>query len=156
MDDEHDPTGLWSTYEGNVQAYRGLALSAQSLFLAVGAILLDGDLTVPFVTVFALAMVSTWWVFFPVIFARTAIVDYYKFHLGRRIDRLGQRADSDTTDFLVDKEYARVTNWSLRRKVYRQVSPSFRTMRLTRVKLDLVMPVLLTITWGIFLAYALL
>jgi len=34
------PDSQWSTYEANVQSYRGLSMSAQSLYLAVGAILL--------------------------------------------------------------------------------------------------------------------
>jgi hypothetical protein len=165
MDGQHDATDQWTTYEGNVQAYRGLALSAQGLFLAVGAILLGTESLVPLVAVLCLSMLATWWVFFPVIFARTAIVDFHKFHLGRRFDRSGNPATAATTDFLREKEYARVTDRDLRRKVYDALTeeerrepgvaaPAFRTMRQTRLKLDLVMPAMFTVTWVIFVAYA--
>lgn len=164
MENDHPATEQWSVYESNVQAYRGLAMSAQSLFLAVGAILLDE--TLPLIAVMVLAMTATWWVFFPVIFARTAIVDFHKFDLGRRFDRAGHVREDPAAPGLREVEYAKVTNRALRGRVYAEVTrgnrvrygadaPAFRTLRQTRLKLDLVMPCLFTAAWATFVAYAL-
>ncbi|MBS1675705.1 MAG: hypothetical protein JSS74_17285 [Actinobacteria bacterium] len=150
----------WSTYESNVQAYRGLSMSAQSLFLAVGAILLGFGMKIPFFTVLAMAIISTWYVFFPVIFARTAIADYHKFNMERRFARNGERA-SDPAEPLREKDYANVLHGrALRRKVYAGMQlpgqPPFHTLRETRRKLDLIMPGLVTLVWIIFALYILL
>jgi len=163
MESNHAGTEQWAIYEGNVQAYRGLAISAQSLFLAVGAILLE-DLELPFTAAMAFALVATWWIFFPVIFARTAIVDFHKFDLGSRFDRDGRPASSGTGEGLREDEYGRVLNLSLRRRVYEHVTADrrarlgsdaepFRTMRQTRRKLDVFLPAIFTAVWVIFAVY---
>lgn len=112
VESSHPETEQWAVFESNVQAHRGLALSAQGLFLAVGAILIDRAF--PLVAVFFLAMAATWWVFFPVIFARSAIVDFHKFNFGAHYDREGLPADDETTDFLLEVEYARTGTRTLR------------------------------------------
>jgi len=43
--------GKWSTYESNVQAYRGLFLSSQSIFLAIGAITLEKSSLLTFIRI---------------------------------------------------------------------------------------------------------
>lgn len=165
VESQHPSTDQWSTYEANVQSYRGLAVSAQSLFLAVGAILLE-DRLVPFLVVFAFAMLATWWVFFPVIFARTAVVDFHKFDLAKSFDRAGRPAPG-STDPLRETEYARVTNRALRRAVYGAVTSDrrarlgpdaepFRTLRQTRLKLDLILPLMFSVVWVTFAVYAVL
>lgn len=158
MDDRQDhlsEDSQWSVYEGNVQAYRGLALSAQAIYLAVGALLLPGGQLAPFLAVFALAMVTSWYVWAPAIFARTAIVDFHKFRLGELFERDGTLATGQVpTEPLRAREYARTTGWTLRRRVYAGMResgfPGFRTLRLTRFKIDLVLPSLFTIVWLVF------
>lgn len=137
-------------------------MSVQSLFLAVGAILLGDDSWLPFFAVATMAVVATWWVFFPVIFARTAIVDFHKFSLGSRFDRHGRPlSDPVTADggVLAEREYAAVWRGRrLRRAVYRSLSTAsdgrFVTLRQTRRKLDLYLPALVTIVWAVFIAQA--
>lgn len=152
------PDSQWSTYESNVQAYRGLSMSAQALYLAVGAILLGTGMRLPFFTVFILAMVTTWYVFFPVIFARTAIVDYHKFDLGSRFDEVGLPRAAESSARLSERAYASVTRGrALRARVASHIDmppgQKFRTMRQTRLKLDLFIPISITIVWAIFAAY---
>lgn len=155
------PDSQWATYESNVQAYRGLGMSAQSLFLAVGAILLGFGMKIPFFAVFVMAMIAAWYVFFPVIFARTAIADYHKFDLRNRFARDGNPSTGAEGDFLREKEYARVWGGgALRRTVYSGMrlpgAPAFRTMRDTRRKLDVIMPALVSAVWVIFAVYIVL
>lgn len=165
MDSEHDQSQQWATYDANVQAYRGLGMSVQSILLAVGAILLDSDAKMPFGVLALVALTVTWFVFFPVIFARTAIVDFHKFALDARFDRQGRRTPQPVADHLREKEYAEVTlgGQRLRRSVYRGMDElsretygasarPFRTLRQTRVKLDVVLPGLLTAVWLVFAA----
>ena len=157
----HDVGSQWAIYESSVQSYRSLSLSSQSLFLAVGSILLSSAMQVPFYAVFLLAMVSTWYIWFPAIFARTAIVDYHKFELAQQFDEDGRRytlsLKNPGTEYLREKEYAKTTNLALRRRVYAALTLSdnvpFRTMRLTRMKIDLFLPLFLTAVWVIFAIY---
>ncbi|WP_425836893.1 hypothetical protein [Microbacterium sp. PA5] len=155
------PDSQWSTYEANVQSYRGLSMSAQSLYLAVGAILLGVGDRLPFFTVLILAMVTTWYVFFPVIFARCAIVDFHKFDLGSRFDRDGNPRESTDDSRLSERAYANLWRGrGLRARVASHIDmpagQRFRTMRQTRLKLDLFIPISVTIVWLVFAAYILL
>lgn len=148
MDPEVHATMRWQVYEANVQAYRSQALTTQSILLAVGAILLR-SFGLSFFAVLVIAMLSTWWVFFPVIFARSAIVDYHKVHMSRKVAADGQRATSATQDFLAEKEYARLFNVKLRKVVYASMAVELggKTHRLTRLKLDVFLPLMLSSVW---------
>jgi len=155
------PDSQWSTYEANVQSYRGLAMSAQSLYLAVGAILLGVGDKLPFFTVLVLAMVTTWYVFFPVIFARCAIVDFHKFNLGSRFDVHGDLRATEADSRLLERAYANLWRGrALRARVGAQIEmparQRFRTMRQTRLKLDLFIPISVSIVWIVFALYILL
>ena len=169
MPQEHsrhlDDVSVWSVYEANVQAYRGLSLSTQSLFLTAGAVLLADGLTVPFIAVMAMSLVATWYVWFPVIFARTAIVDFYKYDLGSQFDSTGDRVGPGTgaNDRLREGAYAHTANHALRRRVYAgkprgdaDDARPFKTLRTTRRKIDVVIPTMLTVVWLIFLSYLIL
>jgi hypothetical protein len=146
----------WTTYEANVQSYRSLSMSAQSVYLAVGAILLGAEIKIPFYAVLGFAMVTTWYIFFPLIFARTAIVDFYKFDLGSLFDADGHlRALSGKESRLSERAYANVLKGRhLRKKVYAALEipgpKPFRTLRETRVKLDVIVPITMTLVWLIF------
>ncbi len=149
----------WSVYEAGVQAYRSLVLSAQAIYLAVGALLLQDDQTGPLIGMFVVAMVTSWYIGFPVIFARTAIVDFHKHALGSTFDARGDRVPEGEQPeaWLQERAYARTTAWGLRRRVYagmRIEHPGFRTLRLTRLKLDVLLPGLMTGVWVVYLVSA--
>ena len=117
------PDSQWQTYETSVQSYRGLSMSAQSLYLAVGAILLGTGFRIPFYAVFLMAMVTAWYVFFPVIRARTAIVDYHKYHFRQRFDEYGNMTETPPEQPLSERAYANVWRGrALRRRVASQIS----------------------------------
>lgn len=154
----HHPTDLWSTYESTVQGYRQVSASSQSLFLTAGAVLLGWGFRIPFFTVMAMAMITTWYIWFPVIFSRTAIVDYHKYDLASRFDREG-RPRTKRADPLDERDYARLTNFALRRRVYTELSTDgrlHRTIRVSRRKVDVLLPVLFTVVWVIFAVYVLI
>ncbi|MFV0496089.1 hypothetical protein [Mycobacterium sp.] len=152
----------WNTYETNVQAYRGLSISAQSLYLAVGAILLTQGDKLPFFTTFALAMTTMWYVFFPVIFARTAIVDFHKYSFRDRFTEVGELRTSSDDLPLSERTYANLWRGrKLRKRVASLVDmpegKPFRTIRQTRLKLDVFLPVSMTVVWvafGIYVAFS--
>jgi len=147
----------WSIYENNVQSYRGLAVSAQSIYLAIGAILVTVDSLIPLTIVFVAAMITTWYIFFPAIFSRCAIVDYHKFRLPDTFTKDGEwRSEKSGDDRLDEKDYARTTNFSLRQRVYKNLSRDsyrFRTLRTTRLKLDVLLPAVFSATWLVFVVF---
>lgn len=155
----------WAVYEANVQAYRQISLSIQSLLIAAGAFLIEKD-KVAFGVVFVMALGLTLFAFFPAIFCRTAIVDFYKFGLASRFDDQGQllrTASSESSQVglpgdpskaLDERKYANFWSFGLRRAVYRQNRAAgrqpTRTLRTTRIKLDVVVPACLTVIWVVF------
>lgn len=166
MDSDHDAQTQWAVYDANVQAYRGLSVTTQSLLLAVGAIVLDdGDSLILLGLLFLVAMTVSWYVFFPPIFARTAIVDFHKYRLGERFsDKGGPLDSSEDTEPLREKRYAEVSlrGHQLRRRIYGALTEEirdaygpdaapFRTLRPTRLKFDLVLPLLISLMWIGFL-----
>ena len=171
MDTPHDEQTQWTTYESNVQNYRGLGMSTQSILLAVGAIILGQHQRFTFAALAVIAEIVTWFIFFPSIFARTAIVDFHKFEMAQKFDRFanpkaadGPRPDpGDQNAHLLEKEYAKVSlsGVRLRRKVNEELSqrnlikygPSaerFRTLRMTRRNFDVIVPALFTLVWIVF------
>jgi len=122
----------YSIYESLLQSYRTIFISSQSFLIAIGAILLDSDN--PFwllFTVFVLALVIIWVLWFPVVRARARLVDYYKF--GFDSNKLGK----DEDDYVHDKEF--------RNKVNKEVNKI--NWRPTRRKIDIYLPILFTIIW---------
>lgn len=146
----------WGVYEANVQAYRQISLSTQSLLITAGAFLIEKD-TIAFAAVGLMALALTWFAFFPAIFCRTAIVDFYKFRLYERFDAegVGRPLGTDQEwEPLDERTYADFRNFALRQKVYHSSADSqrqpTRTMRTTRMKLDVVVPACLSFMWAVF------
>ena len=102
----------------------------------------------------AIALYTSWFIWFPVIFSRTAIVDFYKFKLASKFDETGAERKDKNATHLLDREYARTTNWSLRKRVYAGMKLAngerFRTMRVSRKKIDLFMPIMISLVWVVF------
>ncbi len=151
----------WSVYEANVQAYRSNFLSSQSLLLAAGAIMYDKNVHI-FCTIAAVAIFQMWYIWFRVIVSRVFIVDYHKFSLGKFFDENGNLVEGGTTTLpLNEKVYA--SNRAIRKKVNSSISRTgkikdhahtynghFTNIRLTRLKLDVLLPISLTAIWIVF------
>jgi hypothetical protein len=129
------PETLWSVYEANVQSYRSSSLSSQSIMLAVGAMLIDKPLPI-FIGIAIIALIQIWPIWFLLINARIKIADFYKF------DMEGKTYDGNRISL---KKY--ITDKNLRKYF------GIKTYRVTRFKLDILLPILITIVWLILIAY---
>jgi len=150
----------WATYEANTQSYRSIFHSSQSFLLAVGALLLDKSDTLLFITC-TIALFNIWYIWSRVIIIRTRIVDYHKFSLGDRFDKDGNETNDSIKDNKLDESvYAR--DKTIRNKVNEQVSgmgeiwnrkEKFKNMRLSRIKIDILIPATYTLVWLGFILY---
>ncbi len=153
---ENDKTE-WSVYEANVQSYRNFFISSQTFLLAVGAILLDKS-SFLLVLVALIGVIEIWYIWFRVVAARIYIVDYYKFSFDDLYDNSGQPL-KEGNEKLHYSTYC--SNQKLRKKVNQQFtnhkgwnrSDKFRNFRLTRIKIDIILPVLFTLVWAAFGVY---
>lgn len=144
-----NPSERWSTYEANVQSYRSNMIASQSFLLAVGAVLLGKNSFLLGICV-TIALFQLWYIWYRVIRTRTIIVDYYKFNLCNRFSECGSKLESNDCH-LTEETYLK--NTSVRRKVNMRLAddekkPKLKhNLRLTRVKLDLILPITFTIIW---------
>jgi len=156
----------WAIYEANVQAYRSNFLQSQSILIAVGAITLNKNsfLTIAIATI---ALIQMWYIWFRVILIRTRVVDYYKFDMQNEFDSQGNKTDlKNNKDFLRENDYIsnkKNSNNIVIRSVVNQNmqchkdwnrKEKFKNMRATRKKIDLYIPISLTIIWTFLVIYS--
>ena len=144
----------WQVYEANVQAYRTLAATVQSFFLAVGSIVAatsQGDLitTAIMVSLTGVGWYHLYAIWFEPVRARALIVDYYKFQMERQFS--AERIQ-ELQGFCSADEY--VHDAAKRAKVNADYFglPGLKAMRPTRRKLDVTVPLLFCILWLLLLA----
>ena len=140
----------WNTNESLLQSYRSIFLSSQSFLLAVGAILLDkGNILI---LVAAISLIQIWFIWFRVVYARSLIVDYYKYGGlldDEKISDLGGCSAYLKADdkYVGDPEYRKKIN-----SIFKSCDLNFsKNMRLTRIKIDVLIPVTFTLVWAGFL-----
>ncbi|MEE0874023.1 MAG: hypothetical protein UIH27_11260 [Ruminococcus sp.] len=149
----------WSTYEANVQSYRSNMIASQSFLLAVGAIILDKNNTILAFLCISIALIQLWFVWFRVIRVRTIIADYYKFELKNRFNDSGDIINGECDNKLDIKTYLK--KLTVRKRVNCQLAiiekmPELKNnMRLTRVKIDLIIPISFSVIWIGFILYCL-
>lgn len=148
----------WSVYEANVQAYRSNFISSQSFMLAVAAIVLDKSFVLTFI-ISTLSIIQIWYIWFRIIHIRTIVVDFYKYQMYKYFDNNGGLKDNNTINYLCENTYVR--NKFIRKKVNENMSKffnrgekTFHNFRLTRIKIDIIIPILFTIIWIAFLCYS--
>lgn len=135
------PTDLhdWQHNEALLQSYRKQFLGSQSLLLLLGAVLV-GRSAWGLVAIGLLALTMIWGVWFPVIRSRQLVVDYHKFAARLNAEqRAGLCALGDY-----------VRNPAARRQA-NQVFGLDSNWRDTRVKLDLLLPALMSGVWLVLL-----
>ena len=131
----------WSTNETLLQYYRTIFIASQSIIIAMGAILV-GKSFIVFLPILGIGVVIIWFIWFPIVEARQKIVDYYKYSL-----LLG---DEERAKLCSEDEY--VTCESKRNKINSEIFET-ENRRKTRKKIDLILPILFTVIWGILLIY---
>lgn len=152
----------WSVYDTNVQAYRSNFISSQSLLLTVGALFIDKSVFLMiFVTL--IALFQMWYVWFPVIRARTIISDFHKFNAKyedfKNININGE-FEENTLNSLTEEVY--VDNNKIRKKANAVLSKLIgdeklkHNFRITRIKLDRILPVTFSVIWIVMCIYCVL
>lgn len=131
----------WHNNEALLQSYRALFIPSQSLLLVVGAIA-SGKGHGLLYTIAAISLVMIWAVWFPVVRARHLLVDYHKF--GSRLSATEQQQLCSVDQYLARRSLRRQANALLGIR---------HNWRETRVKLDALMPALMSAIWLALLIY---
>jgi hypothetical protein len=133
----------WAVNESLLQSYRSISVSSESFLLAVGAIAAGKSVLVLLGTA-ALALILIWLIWFPVVRARHRVVDYHK-----HVIQLDEQARSK---LCTEHEYVHDSKLRKRANDLFGIKSNWRA---TRVKLDLLVPLLFTCMWFILLIYGL-
>lgn len=147
----------WSTYEGNIQAYRSNFLASQSIMIAVGAMLLKESWFLVGIVTF-IALLQMWYIWFRVIYVRCIICDYHKFAMYDKFNNQGNIRKNNNDSMLQESVY--VKSKKVRKKVNKNMerfykySTKFHNMRLTRIKIDIILPITMSIIWITFFVYS--
>ncbi len=142
---------FWSVYESNLQSYRSNMIASQSFLLAVAGLFFGRSNCLGLICAF-IALVQLWYIWYRVIRVRTLIVDFYKYGLGQKYSCTGGFLGPGEKA-LDERTYC--TNWAIRKIVNDSEFANYNGMkcfvrqnwRLTRIKLDIIMPVLFTVLW---------
>ncbi len=144
----------WSTYESNMQAYRSCFLSSQSIMLAVGAVLLDKS-KIAIIIIAVLSMFQILFVWVPVIYKRSLIVDFHKYNMAKKFDKKGNKIRKNNKHHLTEIIYC--NNRKVRKKVNSKMSKNicngktFVNIRKTRMKIDIIIPISMISLWAIYI-----
>ena len=117
-------------------------ISSQSFILAVGAIVLDKSTFILF-AIATMSLIMIWVVWFPVVVSRHKIVDFYKY----RALKPAEIPDCTEGEYVHDP---------VKRNQANNVFGVSTNWRKTRIKLDLVIPIMFTLVWLLLLGYALI
>lgn len=139
----------WTTNESLLQSYRQIFTGSQAFFLALGTIIINSDTTWLFYAVAALGLFMIWYVWYRVVRVRHLAVDYHKY-LHRYLVKHGQEPEGICTE----GEYIDIKTRS-KRKATNQVLKVKTNLRLTRFKIDILLPIAYTLTWVILAVYKL-
>ncbi|MBN2351127.1 MAG: hypothetical protein JXD23_01055 [Spirochaetales bacterium] len=131
----------WNTNETLLQSYRSIFISFESFLLAVGAIAARKNHFI-ICTLAIVGIISIWPIWFRVVQIRHRIVDYYKYaaHLPK----------SKLSKLCTEHEYLSNIN---QRNFANSILGLKSNWRVTRIKMDLVLPLLFTIVWIILVLY---
>lgn len=151
MTNQNDNKILWSNNEVLIQSYRSCFISSQSLLIAAGSMFFEKSPTI-FSVICGVALFQMWYIWFRVIRARTITNDFYKHDLNIYVDETGKALSSSADKKpLTEALYRR--NYRIRKEANRTIAeitknPKLkRNFRLTRIKVDILMPVSFTLIW---------
>lgn len=136
----------WGIYEANVQQYRVISATVQSFLLTIGSILFTAS-NVPAslqLMIFCIGLVHIVWIWIPIVYARNKIVDYYKFQHDCNLsedERIALKKACDENEYVTSANKRRLVNKDFFNKA------DLTVWRLTRIKLDLIVPAAYAICW---------
>lgn len=156
----NDEFTTWSVYDSMIQSYRSNMIASQSLLLAVEAILFEKNLIIE-ATICLIGLVQLWYVWFAIIRARAIISDFHKFNAIYNFNQIvninGNKMCEETALPLTESVY--VKNKSIRDKANNILAEltgekKFKTnFRITRVKLDIIIPISFTFIWIVLIIF---
>jgi hypothetical protein len=126
----------WTVNESLLQSYRSIFISSQSFLLTAGAVFSGKQPEYLTYATTTLGLLMIWFIWFPVVRARLKIVDYHKYASGLRPRAL--------REICSEQEY--VLN-AVKRKDANQRLGITNNWRATRIKMDVMLPLLFTVLW---------
>jgi len=115
--------------ESLLQSYRSIFISSQSIFLALGGLLLNKSNFLTLILAL-ICLLQIWWIWFGVVYSRAKIVDFYKYSIGEKHN-------------ISEHDYVSIT--ARRRFINRTIG--IKTFRTTRIKIDIILPILYSVMW---------
>lgn len=147
---------LWPTYEANLQSYRNIFMSSQSILLAVGAIMLKESYIITLL-IAAIAIFQICYVWMPVIYYRALLVDFHKYSLGENFNCKGDIIAANDDSCLTEEMYCK--DYKIRKQVNKNMSKKIgkplKNIRHTRRKIDITLPISMFLIWMIYIFKAL-
>lgn len=125
----------WSVNESLLQSYRSIFISAESFLLAVAVFSIE-ESTLFFYISSGIAVLIIWVLWFPIVRSRHLIVDYYKYAL--------ELSDKKREKLCSEREFVQKGDHYLETKRRLGIKSHWR---LTRIKMDLLLPILFSIFW---------
>lgn len=122
----------WSVNESLLQSYRAIFISSQSFLLAVGIYAIQWNIWV-FIASFFTALVVIFWMWKPIVLARSYIVDFHKYQI-----------DSNKKNGYSEDDYVHSKN--IRENINRNLGIK-KNNRETRHKVDVWLPRLFVFNW---------
>jgi len=151
---------MWFVGEADVNAHRVFVITAQGLFLAVGAIILYNSAWYYLVALAVICNALLWFIWFPVLRARIRIADYHIKNMGEKFDKDGKPVDNPenlqdcetcgSSRKLSSHVYAR--NRRIRNQVnyhigINSMGEPYTNWRPTRRKLDIYTNIAISLLW---------
>jgi len=130
----------WSTNETLLQSYRSIFITTQSIFLAIG-VFTTNNINM-FLPICIISLITIWIIWFPVVKSRHLAVDFFKYSL-----ELTEKEIAELLEFCKNEKLY-ISNKEIRKKA-NSILGCDKSWRLTRIKIDLVIPILFTVIWTI-------
>lgn len=127
----------WSVNESLLQSYRSIFISSQAFILAVGVLLIDNKPIFLIVAIISLFMI--WYIWFRVVRSRHLIVDYHKY-----ASKLDKPKQEELRKRYTEDEYVKNKDKRSKANILLGIDTNWRP---TRIKIDLLLPVLYTSIW---------
>lgn len=151
---------MWSLYDSIVQSYRSNMIASQSLLLAVEAILFERSIFLE-IGICIIGLIQLWYIWYLIIRARSIISDFHKFNALYNFSQIinidGNKMTEENALPLTEEKYVNDRKVMIRAnselaKITQ--NDKLRTyLRITRLKLDVIMPISFTIIWVMLIVF---
>lgn len=156
----NDEFTTWSLYDSIVQSYRSNMLASQSLLLAVEAILFERSIFLEIV-ICIIGLIQLRYIWYAIIRARTIISDFHKFNalynFSQIININGNKMSEENSLPLTEEKYVKDKIVRIRansKLAEITKNDNLKTnLRITRLKLDVIMPISFTIIWIMLIVF---